>query len=69
MIVCVCKGLSSREIERYLRLDGDSLEELLRRTGAGMVCGACLPMLQEIAESAGREPSEPDRDLGPNGAD
>lgn len=41
MIVCVCKGITDRRIREEASA-GHSLEEVLRRTGAGSSCGSCV---------------------------
>lgn len=47
MIVCVCKGITDRRI-REEAAAGRSLEEVLRRTGAGSSCGSCVFAIARI---------------------
>jgi bacterioferritin-associated ferredoxin len=46
MTRCECAALSFAEVERRLREDGVSLEDVARRTGCGRTCTACLPDLK-----------------------
>jgi NAD(P)H-nitrite reductase large subunit len=45
MTRCECSGTSFAEVARQLHVEGRSLPEVLRRTGCGQNCGACLPDL------------------------
>jgi len=45
-LVCGCLGLSLRDIEREREHGCASVTELGARTGAGSVCGGCVPLLQ-----------------------
>ncbi|BDG01787.1 (2Fe-2S)-binding protein [Anaeromyxobacter oryzae] len=40
MIVCVCRGVTDRQI-RQEAAAGHALDEVFRRTGAGSSCGTC----------------------------
>ena len=40
MIVCVCRGISDRQL-RAEAAAGHSLEQVMHRTGAGSSCGTC----------------------------
>jgi bacterioferritin-associated ferredoxin len=50
MLVCHCKGLSEREIDRAICAGADSPGEVARRCGAGSVCGGCRPAIDELLE-------------------
>ena len=52
MIICLCKGLSTRDLDPH-----ESFEEIVKRTGAGTVCGACREELRELVEQ--KSTSEP----------
>jgi len=41
MIVCVCEGVSDREITANIQAGASSLAELGRRCRAGLDCGRC----------------------------
>lgn len=51
MIVCVCKGITDRRIREEASA-GRSLEEVLRRTGAGSSCGSCVFAIARIVADA-----------------
>jgi bacterioferritin-associated ferredoxin len=46
MTRCECAGLPFAEVERRIREEGLTLEELGERTGCGRLCTACLPDLR-----------------------
>lgn len=46
MTRCECAELSFAEVERRLREEGLSLDEITHRTGCGRTCTACLPDLR-----------------------
>jgi len=45
MTRCECSGTSFNEVARQLYVEGRALPDILRRTGCGQTCGACLPDL------------------------
>lgn len=51
MLVCHCKGLSDREIERAIRAGAATPCDVARSCGAGSVCGGCRPTIDELIES------------------
>jgi bacterioferritin-associated ferredoxin len=46
MIVCVCEGVSDREIKANIQAGASSLTELGRRCRAGLDCGRCREMIR-----------------------
>lgn len=46
MIVCVCEGVSDREINANIQAGVRSLQELGRRCRAGLDCGRCREMIR-----------------------
>jgi len=47
MIVCICRGVSDRDVVEEVRRGARSLDELSRRCdGAGRDCGSCLQHLE-----------------------
>ena len=46
MIVCVCEGVSDREIAANIQAGASSLSELGRRCQAGLDCGRCREMIR-----------------------
>lgn len=53
MIVCVCKGVSDREIRRAMDAGVLSVSALARQCGAGTECGSCCPALQDMLRDDG----------------
>lgn len=54
MIVCLCRGLSERELRRMVAAGAQSTEAISAACGAGADCGACLSMLDRLVdETAG----------------
>lgn len=51
MIVCVCRGVTDRQI-REEAVAGRSLEEIFQCTGAGSCCGTCRLTVARIAADA-----------------
>ncbi len=49
-IVCQCRQVTRSRLARLVG-DGLGLDELAARTGAGTVCGGCVPLIAEIAGS------------------
>ncbi len=48
MIVCLCRGVSEREIREALRCGAASIEDVARTcAGAGTDCGMCRPDIEE----------------------
>ena len=62
MIVCLCEGLSDREIRRTCLGGARTLDEISNRCGAGTHCGTCKDSLRKIARSCGGEATS--RDTG-----
>jgi bacterioferritin-associated ferredoxin len=48
MIVCVCNGVSERDIQRAMADGCRTLDELAVRTGCGSTCGCCREMAREL---------------------
>ncbi len=48
MIVCLCEGVSDRELQRAVDLGARNLEALESTCGAGGDCGGCHRKLEEI---------------------
>jgi nitrite reductase (NADH) large subunit len=48
MILCLCRGVSEREVADAIRGGARTLEDVKRRcTGAGGSCGACRPLIED----------------------
>lgn len=50
MYVCVCHGVTDRQIRETAEADCRSVAELTMRTGAGANCGSCLDMAARLIE-------------------
>ena len=48
MYVCVCHGITDREIRRAAEGGCRDVHELTMRSGCGSSCGSCLPLAAEI---------------------
>jgi NifU-like protein len=58
-VVCVCFGVSEKEIERAIRENGlTTIEEVTNYTKAGGGCGGCHEDIQAILDRVLREPAE-----------
>lgn len=69
-LVCGCLGISRSDIEREQARGCGSVAELTSRTGAGSVCGGCVPLMQRAfdpsfdvsLDALGPRPDEVDLD-------
>ena len=52
MYVCLCNGVTDREIREVAAAGCRTLPELTMRTGCGATCGSCLDMAQQILDEA-----------------
>ena len=48
MYVCICNGVTERDIRQAAEAGCRSVPELTMRTGAGANCGSCLDMAAEL---------------------
>lgn len=53
MIVCHCKVVSDRAIREAAASGLAGLGAVCRATGAGSVCGGCVPGIRTLLQSAG----------------
>lgn len=51
--VCNCTGVSCGRLREAVADGATSVETLSQMTGAGMVCGSCVPMLEELVSAGG----------------
>ena len=55
MYVCLCKGVSDKDIKHLVSAGACSVEEIMRCTGAGTGCGSCVGEIDElVGEGPGR---------------
>ena len=64
MYVCLCNGVTDREIREVAAAGCRTLPELTMRTGCGATCGSCLAQAQQILDEA-REPAQRRSDARP----
>jgi bacterioferritin-associated ferredoxin len=48
MFVCHCRALTDGEISEVIRGGACDLEEVGDRCGAGITCGGCCPLIEEL---------------------
>ena len=53
MYVCVCHGITDREIRAAADAGCRDVHELTMRLGCGASCGSCLPLAEQILAEAG----------------
>jgi bacterioferritin-associated ferredoxin len=52
MYVCVCNGITDRQIREVADAGCRSVAELTMRTGAGAGCGSCLELAAQLLDEA-----------------
>ena len=52
MYVCICNGVTDRQIREAADAGCDSVSEMTMRTGAGARCGSCLGLVAELIDEA-----------------
>jgi bacterioferritin-associated ferredoxin len=50
MYVCICNGVTDRDIRQAADAGCRTMPELTMRTGAGSTCGSCIEMATAILE-------------------
>ncbi len=53
MIVCLCKGVSSRTILSEVRRGNCTVKGIARSCRAGTDCGSCVGQIRELINSSG----------------
>lgn len=53
MIVCLCKGVSSRTINDEVRRGNCTVKGIAQACQAGRDCGSCVPQIRELISAAG----------------
>jgi len=50
-LICLCMEVTEKEIkDAILNKDCDTVEKVGEATGAGTVCGGCIPIIEKIIE-------------------
>ena len=50
MYVCICNGVTDRQIREAAEAGCDSVSEMTMRTGAGANCGSCVGLAAELLD-------------------
>ncbi len=50
MYVCLCNGVTEREIRQVAQAGCHTLSELTMRTGCGASCGSCVGMAMQLLD-------------------
>ncbi len=61
MYVCLCHGVTDREIRETIAEGASSVEEVAHCTGAGTRCGSCISQIAHMVEAGGGEASASSR--------
>ncbi|MBL4686361.1 MAG: (2Fe-2S)-binding protein [Nannocystaceae bacterium] len=64
MIVCLCKGVSSRTIQTEVRRGNCSVKGIAQACQAGTGCGACLQQIREMIAVSGSQARTRDTQRG-----
>ena len=52
MYVCICNGVTDRDIRQAAEAGVQTIAELTMRTGCGSTCGTCLDVASELLAAA-----------------
>jgi bacterioferritin-associated ferredoxin len=53
MYVCHCRAVTDCRIREVIAAGATNLGDVARRSGAGVTCGGCLPMVERLLEEQG----------------
>jgi bacterioferritin-associated ferredoxin len=59
MYVCLCHGITDRQVRHAIREGACSAEQVMECTAAGTCCGGCRPAIAELVERARAEAEAP----------
>ncbi|WP_240095856.1 (2Fe-2S)-binding protein [Thermomonas flagellata] len=59
MYVCICNGVTERQVREAAEAGCTSVAELTMRTGLGATCGSCLGLAAELLQEARQPRSVP----------
>jgi bacterioferritin-associated ferredoxin len=65
MVVCHCKGLTDRDVRSAIEAGACTRRDVVRRCGAGSVCGGCRPVIDELLGAGDEPPARLGFDLAP----
>jgi len=52
MIICLCEGVSDREITLAVKSGANTLEQIAQKCRAGINCGSCHEQIVKIIETS-----------------
>lgn len=61
MLVCICKAVTDRDVDRAIAEGARSVDDVVRCTGAGTGCGICRDSLACAVDSACPGPARSER--------
>lgn len=61
MYVCVCKGVSEREVKSWIQKGAKTVKELQEKCSAGAGCGGCVSQLKELLDKTEGAPQNEKR--------
>ncbi len=50
MLVCVCQGISCRDVDEAMREGAANVKDLKRALNLGTCCGQCVPFTRDLLE-------------------
>ena len=53
MIVCLCEGVSEREVKAAIQSGAECLDSVGRKCGAGTCCGGCTDLIKQMLGDKG----------------
>ena len=56
MFVCHCRAVTDREIREAIAAGARDLAEVGLRCGAGITCGGCCPLIEQLLADQAGEP-------------
>ncbi len=59
-MICHCKSITDVDLKKAIKDKGIvNIEDLIAETGAGSVCGSCIPRMEDILDEEKWKPQEP----------
>lgn len=52
MVVCICRGITDRDIRKAIAEGANSVSDVAQLLGAGTGCGSCHDFTQELIHEA-----------------
>jgi bacterioferritin-associated ferredoxin len=67
MLVCLCRGVSDREVREVLADGATTLREVAKACGAGIDCGSCRDLIRTMIASCPARGCDPPAAAPPAG--